>query len=150
MIDRINDTASGGHATGDTLDRIQNLIGSEYDDILIGNDNANQLTGNDGVDTLTGWGGADRFELHFEGGTDTVTDFSVDEGDKVLIGTQSADETSISELGLTITDNGGNAEFMHSGEMVMVLLDVDASLITDDANFDSYFEIYHSFEFGLG
>ena len=51
--------ASGGHAEGDELYDIENLIGSDHDDTLIGDDLANVLHGGDGADTLTGNGGAD-------------------------------------------------------------------------------------------
>ena len=53
-INRSTDTASGGHATGDRLDSIQNLIGSSHDDHLTGNGRVNLLDGGDGNDVLTG------------------------------------------------------------------------------------------------
>ena len=43
-----------GHATGDVLSNIENLIGSKYDDALYGNDADNVLTGGAGADTLKG------------------------------------------------------------------------------------------------
>lgn len=45
---------SGGHAEGDKLIDIQNLIGSKYNDTLIGNDKDNKLEGGDGDDLLVG------------------------------------------------------------------------------------------------
>ena len=44
-------TASGGHAEGDTLIRIENLTGSPHDDTLAGNDLPNVLDGGGGSDT---------------------------------------------------------------------------------------------------
>jgi Ca2+-binding RTX toxin-like protein len=50
---------SGGDATGDILTNIQNLMGSDYNDVLAGDSNANILNGGLGNDTLIGGGGAD-------------------------------------------------------------------------------------------
>jgi Ca2+-binding RTX toxin-like protein len=52
-------TNTGGHAQGDVLSNIHNLIGSKYNDTLTGNDGANRLDGAAGADTLNGGGGAD-------------------------------------------------------------------------------------------
>jgi Ca2+-binding RTX toxin-like protein len=43
----------GGHAEGDSLGSIENLVGSNYNDILEGDGGANQLSGGSGVDTLS-------------------------------------------------------------------------------------------------
>ncbi|WP_349360304.1 S8 family serine peptidase [Stappia sp.] len=51
--------AAGGHATGDSFDSIENLIGSDYDDLLNGDDTANILRGGAGGDFLNGRGGSD-------------------------------------------------------------------------------------------
>jgi Ca2+-binding RTX toxin-like protein len=53
-------TASGGDATGDVLNSIENLTGSAHADWLEGDDGANVLKGLDGLDTLKGFGGADN------------------------------------------------------------------------------------------
>ena len=49
----------GGHAAGDTFVRIENLVGSLFEDTLVGDAAANQLDGGDGADVLWGRGGAD-------------------------------------------------------------------------------------------
>ena len=41
----------------DTLTSIENLMGSDFNDILTGNSGANTLDGGTGADTLTGGGG---------------------------------------------------------------------------------------------
>ncbi|MBC6437930.1 MAG: calcium-binding protein, partial [Rhodobacteraceae bacterium] len=52
-------TASGGHATGDVLSSIENLIGSDHADYLASNVVASLLDGRAGADTLRGGGAAD-------------------------------------------------------------------------------------------
>jgi Ca2+-binding RTX toxin-like protein len=52
----------GGHAAGDRLGGIENLVGSGFDDFLGGNAANNLLDGGDGNDTLMGGAGADVLE----------------------------------------------------------------------------------------
>ncbi len=52
-------TASGGDAAGDELTSIENLTGSEFDDVLEGDDQANRLAGGRGNDRLVGGAGDD-------------------------------------------------------------------------------------------
>ena len=52
-------TATGGHADGDTLTAIEDLVGSGFDDVLIGDFHANTLMGGAGADVLDGEGGDD-------------------------------------------------------------------------------------------
>ncbi|WP_445940417.1 type I secretion C-terminal target domain-containing protein [Pseudomonas sp.] len=69
----------------DTLDSIENLVGSRFDDVLTGTSGTNSLVGlegddiligNGGNDTLTGGEGADTFKwLLGNTGTTAVTDF---------------------------------------------------------------------------
>ena len=58
-IDLTAGTAAGGDAEGDVLTDIENLTGSDHDDLLVGDANANLLDGRGGNDTLIGLGGAD-------------------------------------------------------------------------------------------
>jgi serralysin len=50
---------SGGHAQGDTLVSIENIIGSNHNDVLTGDASANRLVGGSGNDTLNGANGND-------------------------------------------------------------------------------------------
>ena len=51
--------SSSGDAASDTYDSIENMTGSNYNDILIGDANNNILNGGDGDDVLEGFGGVD-------------------------------------------------------------------------------------------
>ena len=58
----ITGRGEGGHAEGDRLSNVENLIGSAYDDRLFGDDNANKLTGGDGNDRIVAGAGDDTVE----------------------------------------------------------------------------------------
>ncbi|NIY75311.1 cadherin-like domain-containing protein, partial [Thalassospira sp. HF15] len=68
-IDLAAGLAVDGHAEGDELIDIENLIGSDFNDKLTGDENDNTLTGGKGRDTLSGGAGAD----HLAGGADRDT-----------------------------------------------------------------------------
>ena len=124
----LGDTAAetGGHAAGDVLRNIENLVGSDADDSLTGNAMNNVLSGGDGADTLvggagndtivpgmgadvtlTGGEGADMFVIAKGEGNKTITDFTVAQGDKlVLVGftmeERNARETTFANNAFTI------------------------------------------------
>ena len=63
-----------GTATGDgsdTLDQVENIIGSPFSDVLTGRIGVNVILGGDGNDTLAGGSGND--DLQGEGGNDTLS-----------------------------------------------------------------------------
>ena len=64
-------TVTGGHAEGDVLTEIENVIGSEYEDVLVGNDDPNRLEGGTGADQLNGGAGVDW--VSYQGSNDGVT-----------------------------------------------------------------------------
>ena len=64
-------TASGGHAAGDSLGGIEQLLGSSHGDRLNGNDIDNVLHGGDGNDRLNGEGAHD--DLFGGDGNDVLT-----------------------------------------------------------------------------
>ena len=93
-MDLFSGTASGGDATGDTFDSIENVTGSSANDTLVGNREDNVLAGGSGNDSLAGGagddylygnGGNDVFvfsnEDDADGDVDFVTDF--DSGDRI-------------------------------------------------------------------
>jgi Ca2+-binding RTX toxin-like protein len=81
---------SGGHAEGDIVRGMDNVVGSDFDDIITGSDDANLISGGEGDDTLIASGGEDT--LMGEGGDDTFT-FDVLNGDDTVIGGETGDTT---------------------------------------------------------
>lgn len=59
IVDLVAGTAAGGDANGDTLQTIENVVGTAFADTLIGDGHDNVLTGGAGDDVLIGGGGAD-------------------------------------------------------------------------------------------
>ena len=57
-----NGTSQGGYAEGDEIVDVENVFGSDYDDILSGDNGANRLEGRKGNDELRGNGGNDVLE----------------------------------------------------------------------------------------
>jgi Ca2+-binding RTX toxin-like protein len=79
MLDLATGAGSGGHATGDTLTEIENLMGSAHADTLTGNASNNVLNGGLGNDVLTGGAGFDSFVFSIGLGAtnvDEIADFS--------------------------------------------------------------------------
>ena len=74
------DTLYGGE--GDDV-----LLGGEGADTLYGGADDDMLIGGEGDDTLTGGAGADTFVFGDDSGNDTITDFSLTDGDKIHLKT---------------------------------------------------------------
>ena len=72
-----NGTGRFGHAAGDTLTAIENLIGSSFGDTFLGSAIANFLQGENGNDVLRGYAGNDRIEGG-EGNDQLFGDFNAD------------------------------------------------------------------------
>jgi len=63
----------GGEAQGDRISKVEDVFGSNFNDILIGNNRANDLFGRGGNDVLKGGGGDDMlFGDAGDGGDDTL------------------------------------------------------------------------------
>ena len=69
-VSLVTNTGVGGDAQGDELAGIENLAGSEFDDVLTGNDGVNRIVGGMGADQMYGMGGNDMFDTG--GGYDFV------------------------------------------------------------------------------
>ncbi len=69
---------TGGHAEGDQFFGIENIAGSNHDDVLVGHDGGNQLYGQGGDDVVKGYGGNDGIFGH--AGDDTLLGMDGDDG----------------------------------------------------------------------
>jgi hypothetical protein len=65
-------TASGGHAQGDVLTSIENLVGSAFADVLLGSGADNVFEGGAGGDVIDGEGGIDTVSYANSSGAVTV------------------------------------------------------------------------------
>ena len=106
VINLADGTGSGGYADGDRLTSIEEIRGSDYNDIITGDAHDNELWGRDGNDILSGgagidflWGGSgyDIFVLGDKTqGEDHVTSFS--SSDRIRIDTDTGSETTLDAL----------------------------------------------------
>ena len=105
-VDHQTGTASGGDAAGDSLSGIENLIRSDFDDILTGDNGASQLDGGAGDDTLSGSNGGDTLY----GGSENDT-LSGGNGGDTLYGGSGNDTLS--------GGNGGDTLYGGSGDDIL-------------------------------
>ena len=73
-VDLVGGTASSTESGDDTLVSIENIVGTQFADILIGDGGNNTITGLDGNDTLTGNAGNDTYVFTDGWSSDTITD----------------------------------------------------------------------------
>lgn len=116
-------SATDGEGDSDTLDGIENVIGSAYADTLSGDGGANSLIGSDGADKLIGGGGNDVLSGGM--GADTLNG---DDDDDILDGGAGGDSLDGGDGNDTVTYAG-------SGSGVQVTINGAASL--GDADGDS-------------
>jgi Ca2+-binding RTX toxin-like protein len=114
----------GGGDGHDTLNFIDSLVGSKYDDRLVGNDSDNTIDGGKGIDTLAGSGGDDI--LLARDGADTVnggagndivryilsSGLTLDAGTlksvETVVGTNFDDTITAGTVGITLMGGDGN------------------------------------------
>lgn len=108
----------------DSLSSIENIIGSNYDDVLIGNSGVNTIQGGGGNDTLTGGRSGDTFVLSSGEGIDRITDFIIGEDSLVL-------STGLNIQNITAIQGSGNSYndtvIIHHDETLAILTGIEAS-----------------------
>ncbi|MEM9061265.1 MAG: LamG-like jellyroll fold domain-containing protein, partial [Pseudomonadota bacterium] len=62
IIGILSSTGSSGAALGDVITQVENLIGTDFGDIIAGDSHGNTLLGGDGGDTISARDGEDRLE----------------------------------------------------------------------------------------
>jgi Ca2+-binding RTX toxin-like protein len=97
------------------------LFGGQEGDSLFGNNGDDTLGGNRGNDFLEGGAGADLFRFSTNGGADTISDFSVAEGDRI----------SAATTRLSVVDSASGALISFDGGYTVALTGVSASEVTD-------------------
>ena len=126
---------TGGHAEGDTLAAMENLLGSRYADALTGDAGPNRLDGGAGNDRLTGKAGADTLvgghgldtpsyaasaaaiTINLSDGTATGGDAEGDTLDSIEHLTGSAfDDTLIGDAGNNVLEGGAGADTLDGGD----------------------------------
>jgi Ca2+-binding RTX toxin-like protein len=108
-VSLITGVGNGGDAAGDTLDGMDNLIGSDHDDQLLGNDVTNLLNGRGGNDLLKGGGGGDTL---FGGIGD---DLLKGGGGSDLIFGDANNDVLVGEEGFDRLDGGAGVDTMSGG-----------------------------------
>ncbi|MCI5046970.1 MAG: hypothetical protein MRY59_05675, partial [Aquisalinus sp.] len=129
-VDLNSGAGIGGDASGDTLISIENVTGSNQDDVLIGNIGANTLIGNAGNDQLSGGLASDQLI----GGTGNDTLIGGEGGD--LIDGGAGQDTasyvgSISAVFVNLaagTANGGDAD----GDVLISIENLSGSALDDE------------------
>lgn len=108
-VDLGDGTGFGGDAEGDALLTIENVIGSNFADVLTGDAEANRLEGGAGADTLSGAAGDDVLK----GGAD-ADQLSGGEGSDELFGEAGADSLS-GDGGADWLDGGAGDDTLSGG-----------------------------------
>ena len=125
-VDLSTGFGSGGDAEGDKLSEIENLIGSDQEDILVGDGDDNVLEGGRGADSIDGASGSDTasYKSSDSGVSINLKIMALTggdaEGDKLagienLIGSSEADNL-VGDDGDNILEGGGGADSLVGGE----------------------------------
>ncbi|MBD2777358.1 GDSL-type esterase/lipase family protein [Iningainema tapete] len=124
------DAILSANSSTDRLQKIENIIGSSFDDVLAGDERDNIINGSAGNDTVTGNGGRDTFVIAVGQGTDTITDFIVSQDWIGLANGLSFDQLSITQGTGT---NINNTLISYINTPLAILNGVQASTITNQA-----------------
>lgn len=102
-VDLLSNTGTGGFADGDTYIDIENVFGSNQNDVLLGNGGVNRLSGGANNDTLFGRGGNDTL---FGGQGNDRLDGGA--GDDAMVGETGNDFYVVNSTGDQVFEFAGN------------------------------------------
>lgn len=150
LVDLGAQTASGGHAAGDTISGIENVVGAMgHNDTLLGSNGANRLSGLGGNDTIDGLGGDDVLiggdgvdDIDGGAGADAISGDAGNDaidagaGDDIIAGGD-GDDTILAGAGLDRALGGGGDDEIEGGADKDELLGGDgADVLHGDAGDD--------------
>jgi phosphodiesterase/alkaline phosphatase D-like protein/arylsulfatase A-like enzyme len=134
FLNDLNNSVKGFDNSNDVIngqggnDLLEGLSG---DDLLRGGDGNDILVGGLGKDTLEGGLGADTFVLAAGEGTDTITDFTAKEGDRIgLLGNLRFEQLSFTQ-GTGANSNDTLIRNAQTGELLAILKGVKANTVDD-------------------
>ena len=110
--------AASGTASATDFD---DVIGSEFDDVLIGSDGANRIVGNAGSDDLIGRGGADHYEFGDDGSgleVDNLVDNDFYPNSRNVI------DLSAASTNIDVTVSGVSATILQNGRRQISVYDI--------------------------
>ena len=117
------------------------LMGGTGQDTFLGGGGNDTLIGGRGDDALTGGGGADTFVFGPMSGSDTISDFSSRQGDKIDLSGYGLDEDDIealldeadvSQAGVYTLDLAADLDIVNGGQIVVTTADRLGTLDMDD------------------
>ncbi|WP_298864741.1 hypothetical protein [uncultured Sulfitobacter sp.] len=122
---------SGSHAILDSFNSIENIIGSDFDDLINGSSGANTLKGGLGNDQLRGYGGADLFVFGNNFGTDIILDYQ--DGLDLMMFEGLAGVNSFADI--SVADDGADVRISAQNNLIILTgqagnIDVDDFLFS--------------------
>lgn len=124
-----------------SLSNIENLTGSDAADVLRGDADANVLTGGLGDDLLIGRTGDDTFVFADNFGSDTISDFSGADGEKIDLSDVSAitDFADLTNQHIRTDATTGFAEIHAGADKILLngytVSDIGAGLVLSETDF---------------
>jgi len=104
------------------------LWGSDANELLFGGHGEDRLFGGIGTNTLTGGSGADKFQFTKTSTQDTVTDFSVEDGDVLMLFNRGGANFDLETAVLT----GGNLTINYDASNTITINLTDTTLTLDE------------------
>jgi Ca2+-binding RTX toxin-like protein len=116
--DQVQGNTDNDYVSGDK--GADTVHGGQGNDQVLGGDGDDYVSGDRGSDTVTGGGGADLFHGFGEAGMDLITDFSLAEGDRVIL--DFGTTYSVSQVGAdTVIDMTGGGQMILAGVKLSTL-----------------------------